>query len=89
MLDAKPSSHPDQVGTEKGGGFLGFGGNKKIDEGKRQQLAQAAYQKGAKAINKYIEIGNDGMGLQARAVPRHPWHPWHPWHPRHAPSCNP
>ena len=52
------------VGTEKGGGFLGFGGAKKIEEGKRQQLALAAYQKGVKAINKFIAIGNDGMGLQ-------------------------
>lgn len=58
------------VGTEKGGGFLGFGGSKKIEESKRQQLALAAYQKGAKAINKFIEIGNDGMGLQVRAAPR-------------------
>jgi hypothetical protein len=94
------------VGTEKGGGFLGFGGAKKIEvslspepkpdpnpnpnpnpnpypdpdptpdpgptpnqEGKRQQLALAAYQKGVKAINKFIAIGNDGMGLQVRAHP--------------------
>jgi hypothetical protein len=38
-------------------------------EGKRQQLALAAYQKGVKAINKFIAIGNDGMGLQVRAHP--------------------
>mmetsp|Transcript_30691 Transcript_30691/g.72444 ORF Transcript_30691/g.72444 Transcript_30691/m.72444 type:complete len:219 (-) Transcript_30691:209-865(-) len=56
------------VGTEKGGGFLGFGGSKKIEESKRQQLALAAYQKGAKAINKFIEIGNDGMGLQFAVI---------------------
>jgi len=52
------------IGTEKGGGFFGFGGQKKIDESKRKQLASAAYQKGVAAINKYIEIGNDGLGLQ-------------------------
>ena len=71
-----PSPNPEQVkflsiasiGTEKGGGFLGFGGSKKIDESKRQQLAQAAYQKGTAAINKFIEIGNDGMGLQVAAT---------------------
>ena len=55
-------------GTEKSGGFLGFGGSKKIEEGKRQQLAAAAYQKGVSAINKFIEIGNDGMGLQVSLV---------------------
>jgi len=51
-------------GTEKGGGFFGFGGKKKIDESKRKDLAVAAYKKGVAAINKYIEIGNDGLGLQ-------------------------
>ena len=56
------------VGTEKGGGFLGFGGAKKIEESKRQQLALAAYQKGVKAINKFIDIGNDGMGLQFAVI---------------------
>ena len=39
-----------------------------LDESKRQQLAQAAYQKGTAAINKFIEIGNDGMGLQVAAT---------------------
>lgn len=38
-------------------------------EGKRQQLATAAYQKGVKAFNKFIAIGNDGMGLQVRSRP--------------------
>ena len=38
-------------------------------ESKRQQLASAAYQKGVKAINKYLSIGNDGMGLQVRGRP--------------------
>jgi len=49
-------------GKEKGGGFFGFGGNKKLDEGSRVKLAQAAYKKGVNAFNKYIEIGNDGLG---------------------------
>ncbi|KAL3912581.1 MAG: hypothetical protein SGPRY_008288 [Prymnesium sp.] len=57
-------------GKEGGGGFFGFGGPKLMDPSKRQQLAQAAYTKGAQAINKYIEIGNDGIGLQAKAS----WH---------------
>ena len=26
-------------------------------------FAQAAYKKGVSAFNKYIEIGNDGLGL--------------------------
>jgi len=50
-------------GKEKGGGFLGFGGNKVMDPSKRTQLAQAAYAKGVQAINKYIDIGNDGLGM--------------------------
>jgi len=52
------------LGTEGKGGFLGFGGPKKIEESKRKDLAVAAYKKGVAAINKYVEIGNDGMGLQ-------------------------
>jgi hypothetical protein len=53
------------IGTEKGEGLFSFiGGPKQIEESKRQQLASAAYQKGVKAINKYLSIGNDGMGLQ-------------------------
>jgi len=51
-------------GKEGGGGFFGFGGPKVMDPSKRTQLAQAAYTKGVQAINKYIEIGNDGIGLQ-------------------------
>ena len=58
-------------GKESGGGFFGFGGNKVMDPSKRQQLAQVAYTKGVQAINKYIEIGNDGIGLQVR-FPRPP-----------------
>ncbi|KAL1510466.1 hypothetical protein AB1Y20_006772 [Prymnesium parvum] len=51
-------------GKEGGGGFFGFGGPKVMDPSKRAQLAQAAYAKGVQAINKYLEIGNDGIGLQ-------------------------
>jgi len=51
-------------GKESGGGFFGFGGGKAMDPSKRTQLAQAAYKKGVQAINKYIEIGNDGLGMQ-------------------------
>ena len=51
-------------GEEKDGGLLSFlGGKKKIEEGARQKLAIAAYKKGVNAFNKYIEIGNDGLGL--------------------------
>eukprot|EP00965_Chrysotila_dentata_P161797 5343933-Pleurochrysis_carterae.AAC.3 len=37
------------------------------------QIAQSAYDKGVKAINTYIELGNEGLGLQASmfAVPSH------------------
>lgn len=62
-------------GTEGGGGFLGFGGPKKIEESKRKELALKSYLKGVAAINQYIEIGNDGLGLQARAPAR--WHSSH------------
>jgi hypothetical protein len=52
------------TGQEKDNGMFGFVlGPKKLDESKRDQLAKLAYLKGASAINKYIEIGNDGMGL--------------------------
>eukprot|EP00967_Tisochrysis_lutea_P156924 scaffold317330_cov32-Tisochrysis_lutea.AAC.2 len=45
------------------GGFFGFGGGKSMDEGKRKQIANKAYQNGVDAINKYITLGNDGLGL--------------------------
>merc|ERR1712032_6686 len=52
-----------------GGGFFGFlGGNKKIDAGKRTEIANAAYKKGVSAINKYIELGNENLGLQFSAL---------------------
>lgn len=39
-----------------------------MDEVKRKQTAEVAYQKGVKAINKYIELGNDGLGLNFTPV---------------------
>ena len=45
------------------GPFAFLGGDKTMEDSKRQQLAQAAYKKGVVAFNKYIEIGNDGLGL--------------------------
>ena len=52
------------AGQDKDTGFLSFlGGKKSLDEGSRTKLAQAAYKKGASAFNKYIMIGNDGLGL--------------------------
>ena len=52
------------TGKEKDGGILGiFGAQKQIDEKTRTALAVAAYKKGTRAFNKYIEIGNDGLGL--------------------------
>lgn len=51
-------------GEEKDGGLGGFfGGKKKIDETTRMKLALASYKKGTNAFNKYIEIGNDNLGL--------------------------
>jgi len=51
-------------GQEKDTGFLSFmGGKKSLDEASRQKLAQAAYKKGTSAFNKFILIGNDGLGL--------------------------
>jgi hypothetical protein len=49
-------------GTVDGGFFSFIGGKKKMEEGQRSALAQAAYKKGVSAFNKYIEIANDGIG---------------------------
>jgi hypothetical protein len=52
------------TGKEKDSGFLSFlGGKKTMDPAQRQKLAQLAFLKGQAAFNKYIEIGNDGLGL--------------------------
>ena len=51
-------------GKEKDTGFFAFlGGGKTLDDASRRALAAAAYKKGTNAFNKYIEIGNDGLGL--------------------------
>jgi len=51
-------------GKEKDTGIFGFFGAKKsMDDNSRKALALAAYKKGTRAFNKYIEIGNDGLGL--------------------------
>jgi len=63
LREAKSELLRAAIGTEGGGGFLGFGGPKKMEEAKRREIANAAYAKSVKAINKYIEIGNEGMGL--------------------------
>ena len=64
LRDATNSLKIAAEGKEGGGGFFGFGGAKVMDPAKRGDLATAAYKKGVIAINKYIEIGNDGIGLQ-------------------------
>jgi len=52
------------IGKEKDSGFFGvFGAKKSLDETTRKTLATAAYKKGVIAFNKYIEIGNDGLGV--------------------------
>ena len=53
--DANPGGHA--TGSSRGhSGTVG-------DDGKRRKIAQDAYAKGKDAINKYIELGNDGLGL--------------------------
>jgi len=52
------------AGTDKSDGFFSFlGGKKTLDDASRTKLAQAAYKKGVSAFNKYILIGNDGIGI--------------------------
>jgi len=52
------------AGKESSSGFFGFlGGGKTLDPAKRSELAVISYKKGVAAINKYILIGNDGLGL--------------------------
>jgi len=61
--DAIASLDVASKGEVKGGIFGFLGGTKKVDESQRGALAQAAYKKGVSAFNKYIEIGNDGIGV--------------------------
>ncbi len=68
MLPARPliRTRPrgPSAGKEKSDGFFSFlGGQKTMDEANRIKLAQVAYKKGVSAFNKYIVIGNDGLGL--------------------------
>ena len=64
LAEAASSLEVAATGKEKAGGLGGFfGGSKTMDETNRAKLAQAAYKKGVLAFNKYIEIGNDGLGL--------------------------
>jgi len=61
--DAIASLDVASKGEVKGGIFGFLGGTKKVEESQRVALAQAAYKKGVSAFNKYIEIGNDGIGV--------------------------
>jgi len=64
LEDAARNLEIAALGQEKDTGFMGvFGGKKKIDDASRVKLAQVAYKKGVVAFNKYIVIGNDGIGL--------------------------
>jgi len=50
-------------GKISGGLFSFITGGKTMDNSQRTALAQAAYKKGVSAFNKYIELGNDGIGV--------------------------
>ena len=64
MVQAVATLEIAAAGEEKDGGIFGMiGGKKKLDDKSRVALAAAAYKKGTKAFNKYIEIGNDNLGL--------------------------
>jgi len=63
LAEAAASLELAANGKEKDGGLFGFlGGTKTLDDGARSALAKKAYAKGVSAYNKYIEIGNDGLG---------------------------
>lgn len=64
LQEATASLEVAAIGKQKDTGFFGvFGAQKSLDESQRKALAVAAYQKGVSAFNKYIVIGNDGLGL--------------------------
>lgn len=64
LAEAASSLQIAATGKEKSDGFFSFlGGQKTMDEANRIKLAQVAYKKGVSAFNKYIVIGNDGLGL--------------------------
>ena len=69
LQEAAKSLQIAAAGKEGGGGFFGFlGGGKTMDDASRVKLAQVAYKKGVGAFNKYITIGNDGLGLNFAAI---------------------
>lgn len=69
LREACQSMQLAATGEDKDSGMFSFVlGPKKLDESKRDQLARLAYLKGASAFNKYIEIGNDGLGLSFAAI---------------------
>jgi len=64
LREAAASLEVAVYGKQKDTGFFGvFGGTKSLSDDQRKALAIAAYKKGVSAFNKYIEIGNDGLGL--------------------------
>jgi len=71
LEDAAKNLEIAALGKEKATGFFSvFGGAKTMDEANRVKLAQAAYKKGVIAFNKFIDIGNDGIGLQFAQIDR-------------------
>ena len=64
LQEAVASLEIAAFGEERDTGLFSFlGGKKKIDEKTRMALAIAAYKKGTVAFNRYIEIGNDNIGI--------------------------
>ncbi len=64
LAEAATSLQIAADGKVKDTGLFSFlGGKKTMDDSSRSKLAQDAYKKGVLAFNKYIEIGNDGLGL--------------------------
>jgi len=64
LREAAASLEVAAYGKQKESGFFGvFGMQKSLSDDQRKALAIAAYKKGVSAFNKYVEIGNDGLGL--------------------------
>jgi len=64
LSEAATSLEIAAAGQQKDTGIFGiFGAKKSLDETQRKALAVAAYKKGVSAFNKYITIGNDGLGV--------------------------
>jgi len=64
LYEASKTLEVAALGKVKGGFFDFVLGEKKMEDSQRATLAQASYKKGVAAFNKYIEIGNDDLGLQ-------------------------